>query len=67
MKLTFGSCAVLKELPDLSKWDTYNVEDMSLMFYGCESLKEKPPFDKWDHTYLISADGIFEKCKFESE
>ncbi len=28
-------------LPDISKWNTSNVTDMSGMFYGCNTLPEK--------------------------
>ena len=45
MKQTFKDCALLTELPDLSKWDTHNVQDMTMMFMGCKSLNDKPPFD----------------------
>ncbi len=31
----FFNCKSLKELPDISKWDTKNITDMSWMFLGC--------------------------------
>ena len=48
MSLMFYSCTSLKELPDISKWDTKNVTNMSDMFFGCKSLKELPDISKWD-------------------
>ena len=39
MKGIFYGCKSLKKLPDISKWNTFNVNDISWMFYGCESLK----------------------------
>ena len=33
MKHMFYGCNSLKSLPDISKWDTCNVKDMSFMFY----------------------------------
>ena len=42
----FSHCESLKELPDISKWDTKNVTDMRYMFNGCESLKELPDISK---------------------
>ena len=42
----FDGCKSLKELPDISKWDTKNVTDMSYMFDGCKSLKELPDISK---------------------
>ena len=29
----FGGCESLSSLPDISKWNTYNVTDMDVMFY----------------------------------
>ena len=37
-------CNSLISLPDLSKWNISNVEDMSNMFYGCNSIKSLPYF-----------------------
>ena len=31
----FYGCSSLNNLPDISKWDTKNVTDMSYMFSGC--------------------------------
>ena len=33
----FYGCALLKELPDISKWNTNNVTNMSCLFYKCSS------------------------------
>ena len=35
MSYMFSWCKSLKELPDISKWDTKNVTDMRYMFSGC--------------------------------
>ena len=32
-------CSSLKSLPDISKWNTNNVNNMSFLFYECSSLK----------------------------
>ena len=42
----FYYCESLKELPDISKWNTKNVNDMSYIFSYCESLKELPDISK---------------------
>ena len=34
----FSWCKSLNNLPDISKWDTKNVTDMSGMFSGCNVL-----------------------------
>ena len=31
----FYNCSSLQSLPDISKWDTKNVTDMTCMFCGC--------------------------------
>ena len=35
MSSMFNFCNSLKSLPDISKWDTKNVTNMSGMFSGC--------------------------------
>ncbi len=42
MSYMFNWCESLKELSDISKWNTKNVTNMRHMFLGCESLKELP-------------------------
>jgi len=44
----FYGCKSLKELSDISKWDTKNVINMSSMFSIFESLKELPDISKWN-------------------
>jgi len=44
----FSYCISLKNLPDIYKWDTKNVIDMSGMFYKCLSLNNLPDISKWD-------------------
>ena len=40
-------CESLISLPDISEWDTSNVNYMSFMFEGCNSLKSLPDISKW--------------------
>ena len=44
----FGGCKSLNSLPDISKWNTKNVTNMSCMFYYCESLNSLPDISKWN-------------------
>ena len=44
----FYKCKSLKYLPDISKWNTNNVNDMSEMFSKCESLKYLSDISKWN-------------------
>ena len=42
MAYLFSNCKSLISLPDLSKWDTSNVDNMRHMFEKCMSLKSLP-------------------------
>ncbi len=42
MSYMFSGCSSLKFLPDVSKWDTHNVKNMSKMFNGYNSLISLP-------------------------
>ena len=46
MYLLFGECSSLKSLPDISKWNTNKVTDMSSLFYYCSSLESLPDISK---------------------
>ena len=49
MNRAFSGCSNLKTLPDISKWNTGKVDDVSEIFYGCSSLKYFPDFIKMEH------------------
>ena len=42
MSYMFYNCESLLFLPDISKWNTNNVKDMSSMFSYCKSLLSLP-------------------------
>ena len=43
----FSGCKLLNLLPDISKWNTSNVKDMSYMFDEClSSINIPPKFDQ---------------------
>ena len=44
----FGECKSLISLPDISKWNTKNVEGMGVMFCFCKSLQSLPDISKWN-------------------
>ena len=44
----FYECSSLKSLPDISGWNTNDVNDMSSMFEGCSSLIFFPDISKWN-------------------
>ena len=37
----------LESLPDISRWDTENINDMNSIFYKCSSLKLLPDISNW--------------------
>ena len=43
----FHGCSSLKHLPDISKWNTNNVINISLMFCGCYLLEKLPDISKY--------------------
>ena len=48
MKYIFRDCSSLISLPDISKWDTQNVTDMSFIFDQYISLISLPGISNWD-------------------
>ena len=39
MSYMFDGCSNLTNLPDISKWNTNNVKDMSYMFQSCKFIE----------------------------
>ena len=62
MKSLFCDCSSLISLPDISKWDTNNVTDMSFIFSGCEKLNELPDISKWNINKVDKMEDMFEDC-----
>ena len=42
----FSECSSLKALPDISKWNTNKIINISNLFYKCSSLKTLPDISK---------------------
>ena len=59
----FYNCKALKELPDISKWNTSNVIYIDSIFYGCESLMSLPDISKWNISNVIDMDSMFYRCE----
>ena len=55
----FYKCSKLSLLPDISKWNTNNVTNMSCMFYRCELLSYLPDISKWNTNNVKDMRGIF--------
>ena len=52
----------MKTLPDISKWNTENVTDISYLFSGCSSLNQLPDINKWNFQNINHLKGCFNKC-----
>ena len=48
MSSIFYNCKSLISLPDISKWNFKNVDDISFIFNGCHSLVSLPDLSKWN-------------------
>ena len=55
-------CSELVALPDISKWDTKNVINMSHMFCNCKSLPSLPDISKWDIKNVKNISYMFFGC-----
>ena len=53
----FSGCSSLISLPNISKWNTYNVKDMFNIYNECSSLISLPDISDWN----FSPD-VFSKC-----
>ena len=59
----FDNCSLLLSLPDISKWNTNNVKNMSWMFSNCKSLSSLPDISKWNTNKVTDMSGMFYNCK----
>ena len=48
----FSNCSKLSSLPDISKWNTSNLENNDALFGGCNELKNKPTINKKKKGFL---------------
>ena len=44
----FTECSSLTFLPDVSKWNTNDVTEMSYMLFECSLLSSLPDISKWN-------------------
>ncbi len=58
----FQDCKSLKNLPDISKWNTIKVIDMSFMFFNCSSLASLPNISKWKTKKVKYMNHMFNGC-----
>ena len=62
MSKLFETCESLKKLPDISKWKTNNVSDMSSLFEGCYSLERIPDISNWNTKNVSNINKLFAYC-----
>ena len=62
LKFIFCECPSILTLPDISKWNTNNVTDMSGMFYNCSSLLSLPDISKWNTNNVTDMSWMFYNC-----
>ena len=58
----FYNCSSLKILPDISKWNTKEVKNISKLFYNCSSLNSLPDISKWNTINIINMSELFSFC-----
>ena len=59
----FGNCESLLSIPDISKWNTSSVNNLSYMFSNCLSLSSLSDISKWNISKDIIMKDMFDKCK----
>jgi len=59
MRNMFNNCRILRSLPDISKWNTNKVTDMSGIFSSCDSLSSLPDISNWNTHNVINMNKIF--------
>ena len=62
MQNMFFNCNSLVSLPNISKWDTSNVINMSFMFSFCSSLSYLPDIAKWNMVKNKNIQFMFFNC-----
>ena len=60
MSFMFQECKKLISFPDISKWNTSKVIDMSNMLNSCKSLISLPDISKWNTSDIKIMRFMFE-------
>ena len=50
-------------IPDISKWNTIKVINISELFFECENLIQLPDISKWETNNISNMDEVFYNCK----
>ena len=62
MSYMFSGCSSLSYLPDISKWNTSQINYMHYMFSGCSSLLSLPDISKWNTSNVKDMHWMFGRC-----
>ena len=62
----FYNCKLLSTLPDISKWNSHKVIDMSKMFKDCESLSSLLDISKWNSQKYTDMSSMFTGTKIQN-
>ena len=60
----FYKCISLISLPDISVWNTSDVDSIKGLFGGCCSLLLLPDTSKWDTSKISHIDEIYEEILY---
>ena len=60
--LLFALCESLTSLPDISNWNTSNINEMGNLFYQCNSLISLPNISKWNVENVNDMSYMFGGC-----
>ena len=58
----FPNCNSLISFLDISKWETFKINNMNGMFYGCKSLQSLPDLSKLNISNVINMSDMFNGC-----
>ena len=62
MNELFSKCKNLDYLPDISKWDTSNVEKMRGLCNECRRIRHLPNLSFWNMKKVKEMDFMFNEC-----
>ena len=66
MSFMFNGCSDLQRIPDISKWETNQIKDISYLFNECSLLTSLPDISKWNTNQVINLSFLLNDkiCKY---
>lgn len=59
----FNECQELEEIPNISGWNTENVESMGFLFCDCQKITKLPDIYKWNMKKVKNLNSMFCHCE----